>query len=276
MDYNPQKTLRELDSKAKKSFGQNFLISTKVIESIIAAVSPNKGDCILEIGPGLGALTIPLQQRNMGYRFCCVELDRDIISYWSNTCPELELYHQDALRVEWNDIMGDLRWKVVSNLPYNVGTPILSRLLIQPQVKELVVMMQKEVVERILAQPNERKRGSLSCWVDVYADVQLVTRVPKGAFYPSPKVDSAVIKLICKEEPLLPYEQAHSFEDFLRQLFVQPRKKARNNLPIVKTISHIPKHIEDVLQMRPFQMTLSEVLDVFYFHQNNSDQTEHL
>ena len=202
----------------------------------------------------------------MGYRFCCVELDRDIISYWKQNCPKLEIYHHDALRVDWNDIMGDHSWKVVSNLPYNVGTPILSRLLVQPQVTELVVMMQKEVVDRIVAQPNERKRGSLSCWVDVYADVELITRVPKGAFFPSPKVDSAVIKLVCKDDPILSYEQAGVFEEFLRQLFVQPRKKARNNLPILKNTSHIPKKIEDMIQMRPFQMSLSDVLEVFSFY----------
>ena len=204
MEYNPQRTLKELNSKAKKSFGQNFLISQKVIRSIIDALELTEGDSIVEIGPGLGALTIPLiEQQSLGYTFCCVELDRDIVNYWNTNCPSLNLYHEDALKVDWENIWGQyqggVQWKVVSNLPYNVGTPILSRLLIQPQVNTLVVMMQKEVVERILAKENERKRGSLTCWVEVFADVELVTRVPRGAFFPAPKVESAGIKLTCQE-----------------------------------------------------------------------------
>ena len=133
-----------------------------MIQSIIDALALTEGDSIVEIGPGLGALTIPLiEQQSLGYSFCCVELDRDIVEYWKQNCPSLNLYHEDALKVDWEFILGQhqegVEWKVVSNLPYNVGTPILSRLLIQPQVNTLVVMMQKEVVERILAKENERK-----------------------------------------------------------------------------------------------------------------------
>jgi 16S rRNA (adenine1518-N6/adenine1519-N6)-dimethyltransferase len=268
MEYNPQRTLKELNRHAKKSFGQNFLISSKVIRSIIDAVHPQERDSILEIGPGLGALTIPLHQKSMEYRFCCVELDRDLVSYWQENCPDLELYHEDALRVDWNDILGEGEgtWKIVSNLPYNVGTPILSRLLVQPQVKELVVMMQKEVIERLLARPNERKRGSLTCWVEAFADVTLVTRVPRGAFFPAPKVESAVVKLVCKDNPLLPYAQSDVFETFLRKLFVQPRKKARNNLSDLKAHSNLPQDIEDLIQLRPFQLSLADVLTLFHFH----------
>ena len=127
--------------------------------------------------------------------------------------------------------------------------------------------MQKEVVERILAKESERKRGSLTCWVEVFADVELVTRVPRGAFFPAPKVESAVIKLTCKKEPLLEYSQAEEFEVFLRQLFVQPRKKARNNLPNLKTGVDLPRNIQEYIQLRPFQMSLSQVLEIYFFQQ---------
>ena len=258
MKENETKRAVLLKQRAKRRFGQHFLISERVIARTLEAAGLSQGDKVVEIGPGLGALTVHMLDQPI--ELLCVELDSDLVELWKEAEPSLNIVHEDALRVDWSEILVDEGWKCVSNLPYNVGTPILSRLLVTPQVAQLVVMLQKEVVERLIALPSERKRGSLSCWAQSFADVEFVCRVPPGAFSPPPKVESAVVKLTKKKSPLICIEEAARWERFLRCLFAQPRKMTRNNL---KKLSFISPPSQSILHKRPFQLEQEEVIELY-------------
>ena len=255
-EKNDRRTL--LKQRAKRRFGQHFLISDRVILSTIQAAQLSAGDRVVEIGPGLGALTMHLIDAPV--ELMCVELDRDLVGLWREADPTLNIVHQDALSLNWSVLLKGSGWKCVSNLPYNVGTPILSRLLVADEVDLLVVMLQKEVVDRLVALPADRKRGSLSCWAQNFAEVELVCRVPPGAFSPPPKVASAVVKLSKKVNPKISNLESERFEAFLRCLFAQPRKKSRNNLRKV-LFQHTPE--ENLLHKRPFQLEQEEVVELY-------------
>jgi 16S rRNA (adenine1518-N6/adenine1519-N6)-dimethyltransferase len=261
---SPARLLRELESHAKKRFGQHFLSSPSVVAKILRAASVGPTDRILEIGPGLGALTDAMLQ--VGPELLCVELDRDVVSFLRHRHPNLKLVEGDAASMAWDELLVEGEWKCVSNLPYNVGTKILSRLLLEPRVGMLVVMLQKEVADRIVARSGERKRGSLSVWVEAFASAKIAFRVPAGAFHPPPKVESAVVVLERHSQPRVPREEASAFEFLLRTLFAQPRKTIRNNLR-----SRLSTEVADALLerasidsgRRPSTLELDEVLVLY-------------
>ena len=255
---SPAHLLQQLQQRAKRRFGQHFLVSEHVVRQTVAAAHLAQGGRVVEIGPGLGALTEYLREQPI--ELICVELDEDIVQFWQNRAPELNIVHADALQVEWSSLLEGEGWKCVSNLPYNVGTPILSRLIASPAIDSLVVMLQKEVIDRIVAQPGERKRGSLSCWVQAFGAVDLICRVPPGAFYPPPKVDSAVVRIEKYSEPVVPFSASASWERFLRQLFAQPRKMVRNN---IRDLIFLQEIEPELLKKRPFQLELNEAVSLF-------------
>lgn len=217
----------------KKSLGQHFLNRQTVIQRILRALDPKPEDRVLEIGPGRGALTLPLAER-VG-RLLLVEKDRDLAAWLRERLAgfPVEVLEGDFLQIDWGEVearMGS-KLKIVSNLPYNVGTAIFTKLLRAAAPRtEMVLMFQKEVGERLTARPKTKAYGSLSIFTQLAAETRTICVVPPSAFHPPPKVESLVLKFRKREAPLLPREDWEYFEVFLHDGFAQRRKMLRQNL----------------------------------------------
>jgi len=178
----------------KKRFGQNFLQDTYVITKIVQSIDLNPDDNVVEIGPGMGALTIPVLKELKHLNL--IEIDREVISYLSaNTTlkDRINLIEADALKYDFNLFGNKLR--VIGNLPYNISTPLLFRLLDFTNIQDMHFMLQKEVVERICAVPGNKDYGKLSVIMQYMCKCEMLFIVPPESFYPAPKVDSAIVRL---------------------------------------------------------------------------------
>jgi len=219
-----------VSQRAKKKFGQHFLHERGVIDKILAAIDPKAGERIVEIGPGLGALTVPLLER-IG-RLEVVELDRDVIPELTASAAgkgELTVHQGDALKFDFAALAptGDLR--VVGNLPYNVSTPLLFHLLGQRHaIRDMHFMLQREVVERMAAAPGSEAYGRLTVMLAAYTRVEKLFRVGPGAFRPPPKVDSAVVRLTPHVTPPFPMPDPQRFAHLVTAAFTKRRKTLRN------------------------------------------------
>ncbi|AXK38915.1 16S rRNA (adenine(1518)-N(6)/adenine(1519)-N(6))-dimethyltransferase RsmA [Crenobacter cavernae] len=213
----------------RKRFGQNFLQDNRVIEDIVNAIRPLPGETVIEIGPGLGALTRPLLER-LGHLHVA-EIDRDIIARLKKEFPpeKLTIHEGDALAFDFGTV--GPKMKIVGNLPYNISTPLLFHLAeYSSQVDEMHFMLQKEVVDRMVAEPGTTDYGRLTVMLQVRFHMENVLDVPPDAFWPPPKVDSAVVRMI-------PQTGAHGdvadmavLESLVGKAFAQRRKTLRNNL----------------------------------------------
>ena len=219
---------------AKKRFGQNFLTDQGVIASLVAAISPKVDDLLVEIGPGLGALTKPLLQRlNLLH---VVEVDRDIIAWmeseYSNPAyanTSINIHNADALKFDFSSLGENLR--VTGNLPYNISTPILFHLLDNvAHICDMHFMLQKEVVERMVADPSTPAYGRLSVMLQYRLQMSYLITVPPEAFEPAPKVESAFVR--CVPHTVLPYvaNDEALFAKIVTAAFGQRRKTLRNTL----------------------------------------------
>ena len=180
---------------ARRRFGQHFLVERHYIERIVTALDPQPDDNLVEIGPGLGALTGPLLERVK--RLTVIEIDRDLSAQLAAEHPaeRLTLHTTDALEFDFASLGTNLR--VVGNLPYNISSPLLFHLMqYDAALRDITVMLQKEVVERMVAAPATSEYGRLSVMLQVRFRVERLFRVSAGAFRPAPKVDSAVVRLI--------------------------------------------------------------------------------
>jgi len=215
--------------RAKKRFGQHFLHERTIIDRILYTANIESGDKVLEIGPGLGALTQHLLKHEIDLRL--VELDTDMIQHIQEKWPMADITHADACRMNWNEFLEGEGWKCVSNLPYNVGTKIVTDLITCPQrISSLTVMLQLEVAKRMVAPVGDRNRGSLASFMSFFSDVEISFRVPRGAFSPPPKVESAVLHIDLLPKPHVPIVKKQELENLLSTLFVYPRKTIRNCL----------------------------------------------
>ena len=229
MTPHPKSQLKRLEQQARKRFGQNFLISESVLAQIVALGRVAPDSRVVEIGPGLGALSRTLMQT--GAQVKAVELDRDLVAFLREELPGLELHQGDALKADWEAICPGEGWTVCANLPYNVATPIVLSLLGQsPRFSSLVLMFQDEVAKRIVAEPRTRTYGSLSVFAQAHARVQYGFRIAPGAFYPAPKVHSAVVRFDLYDEPLTGGVPPKFFERVVRAGFMQRRKRLSNAL----------------------------------------------
>ncbi len=216
--------------QARKRFGQNFLVSPGIVRRIVEAIAPRPGDLVVEIGPGLGALTAPLLERVE--RLHVVEIDRDLIARLKEAWPpeRLAIHEGDALEFDFATLGERLR--IVGNLPYNISTPLLFHLAgYATQVRDMHFMLQKEVVDRMAADPGSGDYGRLSVMLQYRFDIERLFVVPPGAFNPPPKVDSAIVRLIPRK--LGAGDTANSEEIFARVVtaaFSQRRKMLRNTL----------------------------------------------
>ena len=183
--------------RAKKSFGQNFLADKSVVKKIIDAAEIVKGESVLEIGPGTGVLTKALVEA--GADVTAIEADDDLIDGLQDSFGDsIHLYRADALSYPLGDLVQDGEYKLVANIPYNITSDLLKKFLsTSPKPSRMVIMVQREVADRIVAKPSKMSLLSVVC--QVYADCKKVTNVPAGAFRPMPKVDSAVVRLDLKE-----------------------------------------------------------------------------
>ncbi|MBE0499864.1 MAG: 16S rRNA (adenine(1518)-N(6)/adenine(1519)-N(6))-dimethyltransferase RsmA [Desulfuromonadales bacterium] len=216
--------------RAKKRYGQHFLHERKFIDDILKAAQLTGTSRVLEIGPGLGALTDPLLL--CGVHLLVMEVDRDIVArFRQRTEPNLQVHEGDALRLDWRSILCEPPYTLISNLPYNISSQILFRLLDERDLFiRAVLMFQKEVADRIVARPGSRNYGILSVLSQLYFDVRRVVAVPSGAFTPAPKVDSAVIELIPLAAPRYPMEDELFLRRVVKAAFAQRRKTLRNSL----------------------------------------------
>lgn len=200
--------LKKYKISADKSLGQNFLVSDEVVEGIVESANINKEDIIIEIGPGLGVLTNLLLEKSDDV--IAVELDNRMVEIISDRFKEktnLTVIHEDILKVDLKELLNNRKKsenskvKVVANLPYYISTPIIMKLLEQNQIiDEIIVMVQKEVGQRLTAKTGTRVAGAITYAVEFYSDATAIINVPKESFVPSPKVESVVIKLKIKSK----------------------------------------------------------------------------
>jgi len=219
--------------RARKRFGQHFLHDRGVIERIIAAIGPRPGERIVEIGPGLGALTAPLLERHG--ELDVVELDRDVIPHLEAACAgkgELRVHNVDALKFDFASLAGvGQPLRVVGNLPYNISTPLIFHLLEDAaDIVDMHFLLQKEVVDRLTAAPGGGDYGRLSVMVQYRCRAESLFRVGPGAFSPPPKVDSAVVRLIPYAQLPWPARDERRLAELVNQAFSQRRKTLRNSL----------------------------------------------
>lgn len=213
----------------RKRFGQNFLTDQGVIQAIVRAIDPQPDDVMVEIGPGLGALTGPLLKALP--RLHVVEIDRDIIARLDKTYPadKLTIHAGDALKFDFS-ALGE-RIRVVGNLPYNISTPILFHLSeYAGRIADMHFMLQKEVVERMVAAPSTPEYGRLSVMLQYRFAMDLLFVVPPDAFHPAPKVESAIVRMIPYRTLPHPAQDEALFGAIVTAAFGQRRKTLRNTL----------------------------------------------
>lgn len=213
----------------RKRFGQNFLIDTSVIANIIKEIHPQKNDKIIEIGPGLGALTHPLLA--VLDHLHVIEIDRDIVEKLKKSFSQerLEIYSGDALKFNFSQFGHQLR--IIGNLPYNISTPLLFHLSnFSSYIQDMHFMLQKEVVDRMVAQPSTSDYGRLSIMLQYRFEMERVLTVLPDSFNPPPKVKSAVIRLIPLDQPMVTSQNESLFRQVVTAAFAQKRKTLRNTL----------------------------------------------
>lgn len=223
--------MNKIKHKARKRFGQNFLHDHGIIRRIIACIAPKKGQHIVEIGPGKGALTEGLI--SVTESLDVVELDRDLIPILKVNLfryPELRIHEADAMKFDFSTLVKNGPIRVVGNLPYNISTPLIFHLLTQAHIiNDMHFMLQKEVVDRLAARPGDNLYGRLSVMTQYYCQVDALFVVGPESFDPAPKVDSAIVRMTpYKEKPFLA-EDFDTLEKVVRIGFQQRRKTLRNN-----------------------------------------------
>jgi len=239
---------------AKKRFGQNFLVDTSVINLIVDSIQPHADDIMIEIGPGLGAITKPLLTRLNNLNV--IELDRDIIPKLVNNCVFADINNKQKLHVNEADVLKfnfadfytqhnsdsltEKKLRIVGNLPYNISTPVLFHLLnYRHLIEDMHFMLQKEVVDRIVASPGNKHYGRLSVMLQTYCNTQALFQVPPYAFEPAPKVDSAILRLQPKEQYKDKINDFTQYESLVRDAFSQRRKTLKNTLKNTCTVEQI-------------------------------------
>ena len=276
---NPTRTRAIMETYGlnfKKSLGQNFLTDVNVLHKIVAAAAISMADDVIEVGPGIGALTEQLAKK--AHQVLALEIDERLIPVLHETLmsySNVKIINQDVLKVDLSQLIsqnldGKHHLKFVANLPYYITTSIIMHLL-QSEVDfdSIVVMMQKEVAQRLTAQPGTKEYGSLSVAVQYYTNATIAFIVPKTVFVPQPKIDSAVVCLTHKQNDKRPYSEA-AFMKLVKGSFAHRRKNLWNNLQgIYGKTPKIKEKLEKVLAMmkivkstRPEQLSIDQFIEL--------------
>lgn len=245
--------------RARKRFGQNFLIDGNVIDRIVASIHPREGEWVVEIGPGKGALTARLADKVDHLRV--IELDRDLVPWLKvqfERHADFELFQADALKFDFSQLGEGEPLRIVGNLPYNISTPLIFHLLnYAEQVRDMHFMLQKEVVKRLAAGPGEKAYGRLGIMVQYDCQVEPLFEVPPGAFDPAPKVDSAIVRLIPHAQRPFVANNRKTLEQLVNVAFQQRRKTLRNalkNLVQPEQLGELPVDVS----LRPDALSLED------------------
>jgi len=221
-----------LNHRPRKRFGQNFLHDPVVIARIVSAINPQPGESLVEIGPGQGAITVPLLKRAGAMHV--IELDRDLIEPLKVACRDvgqLDILNEDALKVNICEMPMQQPVRVVGNLPYNISTPLIFHLFTQRHcIRDMHFMLQKEVVNRLAAKPGGGEYGRLSVMIQYYCEVTPLFIIGSGAFTPAPRVESAFVRLTPHDTLPVKASNETLFAQLVRQAFSQRRKTLRNSL----------------------------------------------
>ena len=227
--------------RPRKRFGQNFLVDPQTISDLINAIAPQPDDAIIEIGPGLGALTKPLLEHVK--KLEVIELDRDLIGQLEKLAQDknqLVIYQQDAL--QFNFASENKSRRIVGNLPYNISTPLLFHLFAHLNfIQDMHFMLQKEVIDRMCAHASDRSWSRLSVMVQTKCTTQKLFEIEPQKFKPAPKVTSGFIRLTPLQQPIVPHTLESIFESVVRSAFAHPRKTLANNLKGIVEISDLEK-----------------------------------
>lgn len=219
---------------ARKRFGQNFLNDQYIIDSVVSAIHPQRDEALVEIGPGLGALTEPVGERLD--KLTVIELDRDLAARLEThpfLGPKLTIFQQDAMTFDFAALAQERGQplRVFGNLPYNISTPLMFHLFSYTgSIKDMHFMLQKEVVNRLVAGPGNKTYGRLTVMAQYYCQIIPVLEVPPHSFTPPPKVDSAVVRLVPYAEPPYPVSDVRILSRITTEAFGQRRKTLRNSL----------------------------------------------
>jgi len=261
LDIATYKRTREIVERygfhLKKKLGQNFLIDSHSLNKIIASAEISQNDVIIEIGPGIGSMTEKLLEHS--HKVIAIEIDKNLIPILEENLKgfeNLEIINEDVLKADINKVIGEYEnynIKVIANLPYYITTPIVVKLLENRyRIQSLVVMVQKEVASRMTAEPGTKDYGSLSLFIKYYTAPYLVANVPSNCFFPRPKVDSAVVKLLVKDKDENIYgvkDEACLFK-LIKASFGQRRKTLVNC--IFNNFDFSKEEIQDMLEQNGF------------------------
>lgn len=244
---SPREVIAHYAIKPRKNLGQSFLMEESIIKRIAGTADVTTNDIVVEIGAGIGVLTEYLAQS--GAKIIAVELDdkladvlKDRLSQYSN----IEIYHGNILRFDFRAIAGTKRQKikVIGNIPYNISSPVLFYLLsFRKFIDSFVLMMQKEVIERLVAFPGGKEYGVPSVILQMFAAVEKVLDVPSSCFYPRPKIESSVMKGFFRERSLIKLDDEEFFIKLVRDSFAQRRKMLMNNLKKSKLLEGVSEFI---------------------------------
>ncbi|THB73191.1 MAG: 16S rRNA (adenine(1518)-N(6)/adenine(1519)-N(6))-dimethyltransferase RsmA [Gammaproteobacteria bacterium] len=254
-----------MQHKAKKRFGQNFLHDKRIIGRIVSSINPKEGENIVEIGPGLGAMTLPVLE-------CCkkmtaIELDRSLIENLQKitaSIGELILHQGDALKFDLGELSSEhlspenQKMRLIGNLPYNISTPLLFHFVKwTDRIQDMHFMLQKEVVQRMAACPGTKIYGRLSVMLQYHCHVESLFEIHPGAFNPPPKVDSAIVRLIPHAAPPVQVDDMQLFSEMVTAAFNGRRKTIRNSLKKFLSEDQIQQAGLDP-QIRPEQLELAQ------------------
>lgn len=235
----PKNLLRKYGVRPRKRFSQSFLMDLHTIDKIVRTSGISSGDAVVEIGAGLGVMTALIAGK--AERVIALEIDRDMVSILREELKDFEnvnILETDVLRYDFSSSLRreggttpSGKIKIVGNIPYNISSPILFHLLDhRTHIESMTLMLQKEVADRIAASPGTKAYGVLSVILTMYFETVKAFSVPSACFYPRPKVDSVVIRLKVREEPVIPLESERMFKQVVRIAFAQRRKTLINNL----------------------------------------------
>jgi 16S rRNA (adenine1518-N6/adenine1519-N6)-dimethyltransferase len=263
--------------KARKRFGQNFLHDGNIIDKIVRAIHPQPGENIVEIGPGMGAMTEPVLEACGALNV--VELDRDLIPILRTkffNFPEFQIHEGDALQYDFTQLAKDDQpLRIIGNLPYNISTPLIFHLLSYTEdklVKDMHFMLQKEVVDRLAAAPGTSDYGRLGIMAQYWCKVEPLFIVGPGAFNPPPKVDSAIVRLTPHDDLPFPTKCEKTLQNVVRQAFTMRRKTLRNTLKTMLSAEDISALGIDP-GLRPERLTLEEYVKIADFVYDQGEQT---